>query len=173
MVSSTVYGIRPILDQVYVLLNGFGYEVWMSAKGTVPIWSDNHTFEDCLVAVDQCDLFLSIITPHYGSGVVGDDLSITHQELQRAIRRKVPRWVMAHERVTLARSFFKKLGYGTANARKDLLDSLGFDDPAEFRKLVKREKEVIGDFRVIDMYDLASRQAVANIMQRKGNWWTT
>ncbi len=63
MVSSTVYGIEELLDQVYALLGGFGYEVWMSHKGTVPILPHQTAMESCLLAVEKCDLFLSIITP--------------------------------------------------------------------------------------------------------------
>ena len=39
MVSSTVYGIEELLDRVYTLLTSFGYDVWMSHKGTVPVFS--------------------------------------------------------------------------------------------------------------------------------------
>ena len=41
MVSSTVYGIEELLDRIYTLLTAFGYEVWMSHKGTVPVFSGN------------------------------------------------------------------------------------------------------------------------------------
>ena len=30
LVSSTVYGIEELLERIYTLLTGFGYEVWMS-----------------------------------------------------------------------------------------------------------------------------------------------
>lgn len=63
MVSSTVYGIEELLDRVYTLLTSFGYEVWMSHKGTVPVFSNRTAFENCLQAVKDCDLFLGIITP--------------------------------------------------------------------------------------------------------------
>ena len=36
MVSSTVYGLEGFLDQVFAILEGYGYEVWMSHKGTIP-----------------------------------------------------------------------------------------------------------------------------------------
>ena len=67
MVSSTVYGIEELLDRVYVLLTAFGYEVWMSHKGTVPVFSNRTAFENSLAAVEKCDLFLGIITPHYAA----------------------------------------------------------------------------------------------------------
>jgi len=59
----------------------------MSHKGTLPVFSTNTAFEDCLLAVEKCDLFLGIITPSYGSGIDKDSLSITHQELLKAIEQ--------------------------------------------------------------------------------------
>jgi hypothetical protein len=38
MVSSTVYGIEELLEQIYAMLSGFGYEVWCSHKGTVTVY---------------------------------------------------------------------------------------------------------------------------------------
>jgi hypothetical protein len=35
MVSSAVYGQQAFLDQVFGILEGYGYEVWMSHKGTI------------------------------------------------------------------------------------------------------------------------------------------
>lgn len=170
MVSSTVYGIEPILEQVYALLTGFGYEVWMSMKGTVPVLPDKHALESCLAAAGDCDLLLAIITPHYGSGVVDGDLGITHQELEKAIRLKKPRWILAHDRVIFARSVFRKLGCKTTAERDAMLATLGFDSPAEQKKLLRREQKVIDDFRVIDMYNAAIRQNIANVKNRIGNW---
>ena len=48
LVSSTVYGIEELLDQVYALLGGFGYEVWMSHKGTVPVYPDQTALASCI-----------------------------------------------------------------------------------------------------------------------------
>ena len=70
LVSSAFYGAEEMLDQVYALLKGFGYEVWVSHKGTVTVYPHQTAFESCLKAVEDCDLFLSIITPRYGSGVI-------------------------------------------------------------------------------------------------------
>lgn len=110
MVSSTVYGIEELLEQVYALLGGFGYEVWMSHKGTVPVYPNKTAFESCLMAVERCDLFLAILTPQYGSGAVDGELGITHQELLRAIQLNKPRWILAHAYVPFARSLFQQTG---------------------------------------------------------------
>lgn len=165
MVSSTVYGIEELLNRVYALLTAFGYEVWMSHKGTVQTFSNRHAFEDCLDAVAACDLFLSLITPQYGSGRDGAELSITHQELLKAIELKKPRWVLAHDHVVFARSFLAGLLQTSPPGSAD----------AESRKLLRSElslakgTKVIDDLRVIDLYEAAIRQDLP-LGERKGNW---
>lgn len=155
MVSSTVYGIEELLDKIYALLTGFGYNVWMSHKGTVPVVSTKDAFENCLHAVEQCDLFLSIITPQYGSGNAGESaLSITHQELLKAIEVNKPRWILAHEKVVFARILLRNLGYKNAQERS---------------QMTLQSNRIIDDLRVIDMYEAATRHEV-EFCDRKGNW---
>jgi hypothetical protein len=165
MVSSTVYGIEELLNRVYALLTGFGYEVWMSHKGTVQTFSSRSTFEDSLAAVADCDLFLSVITPQYGSGKHDDGLSITHQELLKAIELKKPRWVLAHDHVVFARSFLAGLRQAPPSGSADTI----------LRKLNRgglslvEGCKVMDDLRVIDMYDAATRQHLPQ-GSREGNW---
>ena len=45
LISSTVYGIEELLERIYTILTAFGYEVWMSHKGTLPVFSSNTAFE--------------------------------------------------------------------------------------------------------------------------------
>jgi hypothetical protein len=170
MVSSTVYGIEELLEQVYALLGGFGYEVWLSHKGTIPILPNKTALESCLFAVERCDLFLSIITPRYGSGVVEGQLSITHQELLKAIELDKPRWILAHDHVVFARSLLRKLGAKDHQQREDLLHKLGFDNADKLKELRKREELVFDDFRVIDMYEAVIRHDLRAYQDRKGNW---
>jgi hypothetical protein len=157
MVCSTVYGIEELLDRIYTLLTGFGYEVWMSHKGTVPVFSNQHAFKNCLDAVEKCDLFLGLITPHYGSGQDKDSedgLSITHQELQKAIELKRPRWLLAHDHVVFAWSLLKNLGYKDKESRKQL-------------KLHKTA--ILDDLRILDVYE-ESIINEAPLAEREGNW---
>jgi hypothetical protein len=170
LVSSAVYGIEWLLDQVYALLSGFGYEVWMSHKGTVPVYPDQTALESCITAVEKCHLFVSIITPRYGSGVVDDQLSITHQELLKAIELNKPRWILAHDHVVFARTLLRKLGAKNQRQREDLLAKLGFGDADSLKKLRKSEELVFDDFRVIDMYEAAIRHDLKAYQDRKGNW---
>ena len=155
LVSSTVYGIEELLDRIYTILTAFGYEVWMSHKGTLPVRSDQTAFDNCLYAVEECDLFLGIITPTYGSGKEGSDLSIVHKEINKAIELNKPRWLLAHEQVVFARRLLRDLGHGTSAKRGKL-------------KLNTTAKSIT-DLRVIDMYEEAIRQTEP-MSERNGNW---
>ena len=69
----------------------------------------------------DCDLFLGIILPRYGSGKEKkDDPSITHEELREAIRLRKRRWILAHDHVVFARTFLANLGYKTPEQRATL-----------------------------------------------------
>lgn len=154
MVSSTVYGVEELLDRIYASLTLFGYEVWSSHAGTMPTNSNVSAFDNCIKAVEDCDLFLGLITPQYGSGAVGKDISITHQELLKAIELNKPRWLLAHDHVVFARTLLANLGHGTQEAR----EALSLEASA-----------VIDDLRVIDMYEAATRNEI-RFRDRTGNW---
>jgi hypothetical protein len=155
LVSSTVYGIEELLERVYALLTEFGYEVWMSHKGTMPVLPNRSNLQNCLTAVEQCDLFLGIITPRYGTGrEETQGRSITHDELLKAIELNKPRWILAHDHVVFARSLLAKLGYKSPELRAGL-------------SLIP--SPVFEDLRVIDMYDAAIRHDI-RIVDRTGNW---
>lgn len=161
MVSSTVYGVEELLDRVYSLLTAFGYEVWMSHKGTVPVFSSQSAFDSCIAAVEKCDLFLGIITPQYGSGKEKDktELSITHKEIKKAIELNKPRWFLAHDQVVFARRLLADLGYSDRNARSKLE--------------LKKGSKSIEDIRVLEMYEDAIRTPELDdkpVIKRVGNW---
>ena len=155
MVSSTVYGIEELLDRIYTLLTAFGYEVWMSHKGTMPVFSNKSAFENCIRAVGKCDLFLCLITPYYGSGVDGDGLSITHQELKKAIELKKPRWLLAHDYVVFSRKLINDLGFKGKKGRD--------------RLNLKRKASSLSDLRLIDMYEDAILSQHP-LRDRQENW---
>ncbi len=84
MVASTVYHFEDQLNQICAVLNGFGYEVWNSHIGTIPVHPGSSNLENCVAAARDCDIFLGIIRPFYGSGRIGAR-SITHEEFREAI----------------------------------------------------------------------------------------
>lgn len=155
MVSSSVRHKEPMLDQIYGVLDGFGYKVWMSYRGTVPIIPGKSTFDSCLIAAQRCDLFFGIITPHYGSGAALGELAITHRELLKAIELGKPRFMLAHEQVVTARRLLMDLGYKDTAARAALT--------------LRRGAVVVDDLRLIDMYEAATREDLP-IADRTDNW---
>lgn len=127
----------------------------MSHKGTMPVFSNRSAFDNCIKAVEKCDLFLCLITPHYGSGRDGDGISITHQELIKAIELRKPRWLLTHDHVVFSRK---------------LLDDLDFKGQKGRNKLnLKNKASSLSDLRLIDMYEEAilSQQPLRD---RQGNW---
>ena len=154
MVSSTVYGQKSLLDQVYALLVSYGYEVWMSHKGSLPVHPNKSNFENCLDAVDNCDVFVGIITGNYGTGVLPGEPSILHQEVSRAILLGKLRWFLVHHDVTIARV---------------LLRQFRFDAQGNPLPLVFKRTNVLEDIRILDMYDEIIANAIP-LSQRGGNW---
>ncbi|MFZ4441664.1 MAG: DUF4062 domain-containing protein [Syntrophales bacterium] len=159
MVSSAVFGFEELLDRIYASLAQMNYEIRMSYKGTMPVYPDLTALESCKLAVRECDLFLGIILPRYGSGKEKpEDDSITHDEMREAIRLKKPRWILAHDHVVFARGFLDKLGFTTREKRHKL-------------KLVK--SPVFEDLRIVDIYEMATRRDVEVYKDRVGNWVQT
>lgn len=166
LVSSTVYRKEGLLDRIYALLTSFGYEVWMSYAGTVHVNSNVNAFENCLNAVRECDLFLGLITPDYGSGIDEDSKdfrSITHQEMVLALELKKPRWMLVDSKIPFMRNWLKRCGIETREARKKFWEGLP-----------KKDGSKTFDLRTIDIYedviqDYGPSRKVS-LAERKGNW---
>lgn len=164
LVSSTVYGYEELLESTYALLDSYGYEVQMSHKGTLPVDPENSALESCLEAVEQCDIFLGIILPRYGSGIEDKrGESITHKEMVEAIALNKPRWFLVHEHVAVARQLLSP--YRKKDNKGKGLCPFEFDNGLAFQKTT-----VLSDLRVIDMFELAMRHDIPNLKDRHGNW---
>lgn len=161
MVSSTVYGIRPLLKQVFATLQAFGHDVMISDRHTVAVDPRKHNFDSCIRAVEQCDLFLGIITPFYGTGISKkDDRSVTHMELARAIELDKPRFMLCHQTVVSSRVLLNGLCYGDQRLR-------GAAGRAGL-KLVS--DKVLSDLRVLDMLEAALRDDIKEVDDRTNHW---
>lgn len=135
MVASTVYHFKSDLEQLCATLKGFGYHVMNSHIGTIPALG-KPPLQACLDAVAECDFFLGVIVPYYGSG-------ITHDEIRRAIELDKPRCFLAHRDVTVARKLLEQYMYSDVKAR--------LKNPA----FTFKKTSVLDDIRVVDMYNEA------------------
>ena len=154
MVASTVYGFQDQIEQICATLIGYGYEVWNSHVRTIPLNPGMSNAENCIEAVNNCDLIFGIIRPRYGAMVDGD-ISITHQEIRRAIELRKPRWFVVHRDITVARQLLKQY----------MFDEEGNPNP-DFNY---RRTEIMDDIRVINLYN----EAIMNDLppaERVGHW---
>lgn len=162
MVSSTVYTIRSLLKQVDGMLGGYGHEVMMSDRLTVPVDPRKHNFDSCIAAVEKCDLFFGFITPAYGTGIVAkENRSITHMELRRAIELDKPRFMICNQAVATARVLLNSLSYGDQSLK----------GAAGRAGLKLTSKSFIGDLRTIDMLEDALREDVP--AEDRTNHWVS
>ena len=161
-VSSTVYNFENTLDDVYTLLDTYGYDVQMSHKGTIPVDSHLSNLENCLNAVRQCDVFIGFIRPLRGSGVLEKDgKSITEYEFEEAFKLDIPRFVLVDRDVVFARNFVRWM-------------DIPYRDIAFDKTRIKDGKEVLLKNTVLhrtslDMYEMALRSNMPPLA-RKGNW---
>jgi len=163
LVSSAVFGEENLLEAIYADLDAYGYEVLMSHKGTIPVDPSVSAMESCLKAVNECDLFLGIILPRYGSGKEEKDgLSITHREAIRAIDRGVPRWFLVHEHVALSRQLLEQYKDDSVKDRFALKTGMTY-----------RHTPLLQDLKVLDLYELAMRHDITEVTGRTGNWVQT
>lgn len=136
MVSSTVYGSEDLLDNIYSQLTK-NYEVFMSHKGTVKNNSNNSCYEDCRRAVEDCDIFLGIITPSYGSGLSkSNPFSITHQEMLLAKKLNKKRYFVVNDKVIFSSVFLDEMSLNISNLKKNR----------------QKIKNLVTDLYVIQMY---------------------
>ena len=160
-VASTVYNFQTELNKIYELIDGYGYDVFNSHKGTFLIDSSESNLQNCITSVNECDVFVGFIRPDYGSGVLEQGgKSITHFEFETATSRKIPRFVMADYRVTFARSLIRKAMIdipGTTDQINVNSSNLHFND------------NNIMDIRCIKLYEEMIKDKIPPL-SRKGNW---
>jgi hypothetical protein len=158
-VASTVYNFQSDLNRIYNLLDGLGYDVFMSHKGTIPLDSSKSCATVCTDGVETCDVFLGFIRPDYGSGVLekGGD-SITHMEFKTAIQRNIPRFVLCDYRVTFTRNLFKDSFIIENFAQKKI----------QFANIAFQNK--VMDTRCVTMYNVAIKDKKRPPAERTGNW---
>lgn len=159
-VASTVYNFEYVLRQVYELLDSYGYDVCMSHMGTILLDSSKSNLDNCINAVNECDVFVGFIRPDYGSGVLEKGgKSITHFEFETAYQREIARFVLADYRVVFTRSLFR--------------DSFIVEDSTSKRidfDQISFENNKVMDTRCIRMYNEAIKDKEKPASKRTGNW---
>jgi hypothetical protein len=149
MVGSTVYGFEDQISQIVAQLQLLDYEVLNSHNGSIKVNPKLSNLENCIAAVKECDLFLGIIRPYYGTGNIGEK-NITFEEIKEAIKLKKPYWFLVHRDVVFARLLFSNI-----EVKK------GCDITVKPNKFF--------DKRTIDIYEYVIKNHEP-VMLRNGNW---
>lgn len=149
MIGSTVYGFEDQISQVVAQLNTLGYNVLNSHYGSIKVNPHLSNLENCLNAVEECDLFLGIIRPYFGTGNIGDK-NITFEEIKKTIELKKPYWFLVHRDVVFARNLFKKMKLKSG-------DEIIIEDNKLF------------DRRCIEVYEYVIKNHIP-VTLRNGNW---
>ena len=160
MVGSTVYGFEDQLSQIVAQLTMLGYDVLNSHHGSIKVNPKLSNLDNCLAAVEECDLFLCIIRGYYGTGNIGEK-NITFEEIKKAIELKKPYWFLVHRDVVFARNLFKKMKF-------KIDEKSVFEDKAFFDGLVIDDKRLF-DKRSIEVYEYVIKNHVP-VTLRNGNW---
>lgn len=150
MVSSSVYGFENELDQICPILEAYGYEVLNSHYNTIKVNPNLSNKENCLRAVEECDLFLGIIRPFCGTGEIGNEY-ITISEMKKAIELGKLYWFLAHGNVTFARILLRNI-------------ELKSGDEIIIKKNKHFHKESV------EIYDYVTKNHIQDVGSRKGNW---
>jgi hypothetical protein len=143
------------LDQIFAVLKNYGYKVWMSHKGTIPLDPRLSAFDNCLAGIERADIVFGIINGRYGSGIMEGEPSITHKEMLRAISLRKIRYFAVHRDVITARHLLKQFRN----------DESGNPKPHTFFK----KNQILDDIRIIDLYESATL-AHHPLSERQGNW---
>lgn len=126
-----------------------GYDVLNSHYGSIKVNPHLSNLDNCLNAVEECDLFLGIIRPYYGTGNIGDK-NITFEEIKKAIELQKPYWFLVHRDVVFAHNLFKKMKLKSG-------DEIVIEDNKLFDK------------QCIDVYEYVIKNHVP-VTLRNGNW---
>lgn len=125
------------------------YDILNSDNGSIKVNPKLSNLDNCIKAVEECDLFLGIIRPFYGTGNIGD-INITFEEIKKAIELKKPYWFLVHRDVVFARELFK---YLTLKSGDEIV--------------VSRNK--LFDPQTIEVYEYVIENHIP-VTLRNGNW---
>jgi len=166
-VSSTVYDFETVLRHIFTLLDAYGYDVYMSKEGTIPLNSRLSNLVNCVNGVAECDVFLGIVRPLIGSGVLKKgEPSITAQEFNKAIELGMLRFILADYRVEFAHKFLNLMNMDVTAI------------PLNREKIIEREGQTIVEKKpnnlvhgeCVEIYRAAIQNHIHPATVRLGNW---
>lgn len=87
-ISSTFYDLKQVRNNIGDFIKGLGYEPVMHERSGVAYSQITPLENDCYHELASCDIVVCIVGNHFGSKALENDLSITMNEIQTAIKNK-------------------------------------------------------------------------------------
>ncbi|MBE5740684.1 MAG: DUF4062 domain-containing protein [Clostridiales bacterium] len=113
-ISSTFYDLKQVRNNIGDFITSLGYEPVMHEKSGVAYTQTTPLENDCYHELASCDIVVCIIGNHFGSKSLENDLSITMNEIQTAIKHKKKVYIfIANDVYTENRTYLLNKDTGT------------------------------------------------------------
>lgn len=87
-ISSTYYDLKQVRFNIGDFIRNLGYEPVMHERSGVAYTQTEPLEQDCYHELASCDIVVCVIGNHFGSQSAGNELSVTMNEIQTAIKNK-------------------------------------------------------------------------------------
>lgn len=87
-ISSTYYDLKEVRNTIGNFVTNMGYEAIMHERAGVAYTQDKPLEEDCYHELASCDIVVCVIGSKFGSKSSRNELSVTMNEIQNAIKHK-------------------------------------------------------------------------------------
>ena len=113
-ISSTFYDLKQVRNNIGDFIKNLGYEPVMHERSGVAYSQTTPLENDCYHELASCDIVVCIIGNHFGSKSLENDLSITMNEIQNAIKNKKKVYIfIANDVYTEHRTYLLNKDSGT------------------------------------------------------------
>lgn len=106
--SSTCYDLSDARAALTTFLEGHGFEVLNSQKGSFGVAPKVHSHDACLEMMENADYVVLIIGGRRGGTYVGSEQSITNEEIKAALKLDRPILAFIDKRVDALRQTYRK-----------------------------------------------------------------
>ncbi len=162
-ISSTFYDLKQVRNNIGDFIKSLGYEPVMHERSGVAYSQTAPLENDCYHELASCDIVVCIIGNHFGSQSLDNDLSITMNEIQNAIKNKKKVYIfIANDVYTEHRTYL--LNKDTGTFKSAYTDDIRIHEfIAELNKTVKNH--VIMSFETTDQIINTLKSQFAGLLQ--------
>lgn len=122
-ISSTYYDLKQVRFNIGDFIKNLGYEAVMHERSGVAYTQNEPLENDCYHELSSCDIVVCVIGNHFGSQSLGNELSITMNEIKTAIKNKKKVYIFIAKDVFIENRTYEQ-NKGTGSFRSAYTDDL-------------------------------------------------